>query len=275
MRRPIFWFWLVVLMAGVTACGLDRRLAGSGKAEVATSAASESSVLAPTVSGPAALGATPSGEDQSGFSLPEVKLPEVEVPAGAVATAQAALQQAGEAAGTAVQQAGEAAGTAAEQGGAALATVRAVSTPDLSALTERLAAVRPDANGYVSVTLNESDLNQLLRLRYLVMSAEPELRDAAVRFEAGVVVLSGNVPLPLPVDVTLSLRPVVSDGQFELAIEDAAVGRLDAPEIVLGFAGNLVSSALSEAIRRLPEGFQLQSITVGEGLLTISGRINN
>lgn len=273
MRRSLFWFWLLILIVGLAACGLDRRATRS--AEQSATATAETPVPAPTRSGPAASRTATSAQDQSGISLPEVKLPEVDVPAGALATAQAALQQAGDAAGTAVQQAGDAAGTAAEQGGAALATVRAISTPDLSGLNERLAAARPDVDGNLSITLNESELNQLLRLRYLVMSAEPELRDAAVRFEVGVIVMSGNVPLLLPVDVTLSLRPVVADGQFELAIEDAALGRLEAPEVVLGFASNLVSSALSEAIRLLPDGFQLESITVGEGLLTISGRINS
>jgi len=271
MRRISLWTLFFVLMLALAACGLDRRFSAPGTPELADSATPEAPVPAPTLAGPAATSDAVSSEDQPGISLPQVKLPEIEVPAGAVATAQAALQQAG----TAVQQAGEVAGTAVEQGGAAIATVRAISTPDLSGLTERLAAARPDVNGTLSVTLNESELNQLLRLRYLVMSAEPELRDAAVRFEAGVIIVRGTVPLLLPVDVSLSLRPVVADGQFELAIVEAAVGRLEAPELVLGFASNLVSSALSEAIRRLPEGFYLESITVGEGLLTISGRINN
>ncbi len=279
MRRLLLRFWLLVVMAAVAACGLDRRDTAPGATEPVASGTPETAVAVPTLSGPAATEVPDADQDRSGFALPEVKLPEVDVPAGAVATAQAALQQAGDAAGTAVQQAGDTAGTAAvaatEQGGAALATVRAISTPDLTGLTERLAAARPDADGNLSVTLNESELNQLLQLRYLVMSAEPELRDAAVRFEAGVIILSGNVPLLLPIGVTLSLRPVVADGQFDLEIVDAAVGRLEAPEIVLGFASNLVSSALNEAIRRLPEGFQLLSITVDEGLLTISGRINN
>ena len=275
MRRLSLWTLFFVLLIAQAACGLDRRFSAPGAAEPAASATPEAPVPAPTLAGPAPTSDAVSSEDKPGISLPQVKLPEVEVPAGAVATAQAALQQAGQAAGTAVQQAGEVAGTAAEQGGAAIATVRAISTPDLSGLTERLAAARPDANGTLSVTLNESELNQLLRLRYLVMSAEPELRDAAVRFEAGVIIVRGTVPLLLPVDVSLSLRPVVADGQFELAIVEAAAGRLEAPEIVLGFASNLVSSALSEAIRRLPQGFYLESITVSDGLLTISGRINN
>lgn len=224
------------------------------------------------------------------ITLPEVNLPEVEVPAGAVATAQAAARQAGDAAGTAVRQAGEVAGTAAqqageaagtaavvatEQGGAVLATVQAINTPDLTGLTDRLAAARPDENGNLSVTLNEAELNQLLRWRYLVLSAEPELRDASVRFSAGEIELNGTVPLPLPVGVSLTLRPEVADGRFDLKIIDAALGPIQAPEAILSFAGNLVSDALAETIGRLPDGFQLQSIEVVEGYLTISGRINS
>jgi uncharacterized protein YpmS len=125
------------------------------------------------------------------------------------------------------------------------------------------------------VTLNESELNRILQLRYLVMSYEPELRDASVRFESGVIVLSGNVPLLLPFEVTISLRPTVTDGQFALEILDASLGRIQTPQLVLAFASELVSSALADIIRRLPEDFQLQSITVDEGVLTISGRINS
>jgi hypothetical protein len=263
MRRLRFWFWLLAFAIAAAACGLDR---GATDGETTP---------APTLSGTAAPEATTSKQLLPSVKLPEVKLPEIDVPAGAVATAQAAVQQAGEVAGTAVKQAGEAAGTAVEQGGAAVATVRAINTPDFSQLTEKLNSARPDANGNLSVTLNESDLNHLLQLRYLVMSADPELRDATVRFEAGLIHLSGNVPLPLPVGVTLSLRPVVADGKFELEIADASLGPLEAPEVVLSFASNLVSSALSDAIRRLPEGFQLQSVIIGEGLLTISGRVSN
>ena len=265
MRRSQFWISLFACLIVVVACNLDR-----GDSDTGTTAPDTTT-------------------DEASQSIP-----------GAVATARAALQQAGGAAGTAVQQAGtvvrqagtavqqagtavsqagDLAGTAAvvatEQGGAALATVRAINTPDFSALTEKLAAARPDENGNVSITLNESEVNQLLQLRYLVMSAEPELRDATVRFEAGEIVLSGNVPLLLPVGVTLSMRPVVTDGQFELEILDASLGRLQAPEVVLGFASNLFSDVLGDVIRRLPEGFQLQSITVDEGLLTISGRVES
>lgn len=229
-------------------------------------------------------------ETGSGLKLPEITLPDVEAPADTLATAQAvvgqagdlagtAAQQVGEVAGTAVQQAGEAAGTAAvvatEQGGAALATVQAINTPDLTDLTERLAAIQPDENGNVSVTLTEAELNRLLQLRYLVMSAEPELRDATVRFAAGEVALDGNVPLLLPVGVSLTLRPLVIDGRLELEILDAALGPIETPELVLEFASNLLSDALRDTIRRLPAGFQLQAIEVAEGQLTIRGRIDD
>lgn len=278
MRRQLFWFPFLLLIIFAASCGLDREATQQGQAEPdATGSATPD---------PAAPEPTTSSSSASGITLPEVDLPEIKVPAGAVATAQAAVKQAGAAAGTAVQQAGTAvnqagdlAGTAAavatEQGGAALATVQAIPTPDLTQLTKRLAAARPDENGQLSVTLNESELNQLLQLRYLVMSAEPDLRDATVHFQSGVIVVSGNVPLLLPVGITLSLRPVVADGHFQLEIIEAAVGRIDAPEVVLGFAGDLVSSALDDVLRRLPEGFELQSITVDQGLLTISGRVNN
>lgn len=239
----------------------------------------------PEAGTPEATAESPSVPD---IRLPEVNLPEVESPAAAVATAQAALQQAGELAGTAVQQAGESSGTvvqqaeeaagtaavfATQQSGAALATVQAINTPDLTELTDRLAAARPDENGNLSVTLNEAELNQLLRLRYLVMSAEPELRDATVRFADGAIELDGTVPLLLPVNVRLTLRPVVTDGRLDLEIVDAALGRLRAPELVLRFAGQLMGDTLSEVTRRLPDDFQLQSIVVEEGSLTISGRI--
>jgi hypothetical protein len=288
MKRWLFVFWLVILLVAMVACRPDRDDSEPADSVTGTLAAP---MPVPTVSGRAIPAATAPSPASPGITLPEVNLPDVELPDGALATAQAALQEAGETAGTAVQQAGtavqqagtavqqagDAAGTAVvvatEQGGAALATVRALPTPDVAQLTERLAAARPDENGNLSVMLNESEVNQLLQLRYLVLSAEPELTDATVRFQSGVIVLSGNVPLLLPVSVTLSLRPVVGDGQFDLEILDASLGRLQAPELVLGFASDLVSNVLDDILRRLPEGFELQSITVEEGQLTISGRL--
>lgn len=267
MRRLRFILALLVASSVLVACALGR--------DDSTDDTDSSTPVNPEAT-----------EHSSGIKLPDVNLPDIQVPEGAVGTAQAALAQAGEAAGTAVQQAGtavkqagDAAGTAAVaatvQGGAALATVQAIDTPDIAQLTERLAAARPDENGNLTVTLNESELNRILQLRYLVMSYEPELRDASVRFESGVIVLSGNVPLLLPFEVTLSLRPTVTDGQIALEILDASLGRVQTPQLVLAFASELVSSALGDIIRRLPEDFQLQSITVDEGILTIRGRINS
>jgi len=267
MRRIFFWTYLLVLLLVVAACGLDRGVSDQDTPEPGA-----------TVSDPAVPEAT-SQKGLPAITLPEIDLPEIDVPAGAVSTAQAAMQGAGDVAGTAVHQAGDMVGTAAamatEQGGPALATAQAMGTPDLTALTERLAAARPDENGNLSVTLNESELNQLLQLRYLVMSAEPEVRDASVRFQSGAIAVNGNVPLLLPVDVTLVLRPTVADGRFDLEVVDAALGRVEAPELVLGFTSNLVSNALDDVMRRLPDGFELQSIVVEAGQLTISGRINS
>ena len=272
---------LVFLLLIASACGLGRDVT-----EEELSSTTVPATGAPVVGGSEA---TASGLTLPDITLPEVKLPDVEVPAGALETAQVAAQQAGDAAGTAVQQAGEAVGTAAQQaertagtaaavatqqGGAVLATVQAVNTPDLTELTDRLAAARPDENGNLSVTLNEAELNQLLNLRVLVLSAEPELRDATVRFSAGEIELNGTVPLPLPLGVKLTLRPDVADGRFDLEVIDAVLGPIKAPEAILAFAGNLVSDALAETIGRLPDGFQLQSIEVDEGHLTIHGRIN-
>ena len=284
---------LTVLLLVTSACTLGRETVpdATAPAPATGTAAPKTQESGPAVPDVPAIG-TPEGalteEPGPGLTLPEITLPEVNGPADALGTAQAvvgqagdlagtAAQQAGEAAGTAVQQAGQAAGTAAvvatEQGGAALATIQAINTPDITELTERLSAVRPDENGNVSVTLTEAELNQLLRLRYLVLSAEPELRDASVRFAAGEIRLDGTVPLLLPVGVTLTLRPLVIDGRLELEILDAALGPVETPEVVLGFASNLVSDALTDTIRRLPAGFQLQAIDVDEGRLTISGKI--
>jgi hypothetical protein len=267
MRRLPFWFFLLVLLLVVAACALDRGVSDQGTPEPDATVSDQPGSEATRQKG------------LPDINLPEIDLPEIDVPAGAVATAQAAVQGAGDVAGTAVHQAGDIVGTAAavatEQGGPALATAQAMGTPDLTALTERLAAARPDESGNLSVTLNESELNQLLQLRYLVMSAEPEVREASVRFQSGAIVVTGNVPLLLPVDITLVLRPTVTDGRFDLEVVDAALGRVEAPELILGFTSNLVSDALDDVLRRLPEGFQLQSIIVEEGQLTIIGRINS
>ena len=205
------------------------------------------------------------------------ELPEVNLPEGAAETAESALQSAGDLAKTAVSGAGDFAETAAvvatEQGSAAVATLKAIETPDIDEIKDKIASMQPDNDGRFSLTISAQDLNRVLLLRQLITGPDSLslIRDVAVEFQDGLIILRADVAKPLEARAQIAFEPVVEDGSLRFEIVEASVAGRDVPPDVLDAAGELLNASLAEAIEHLPQALQLQSVTVDEGALTLAG----
>jgi hypothetical protein len=193
----------------------------------------------------------------------------VTVPAGAVETVQAAGQQAGSAAQTAVA-------LATTEGSSVIATLQAIETPDLGALTDRLEAIQVDENGNFSVTITDVELNQAIQQKEETAGTNPDspLQDPVFTFTGGNIVLSGQVTQPVAAQLTVTFRPYVEDHILKFEVISATLGSIQVPAPVLSSAESTLNSTLGQAINSLPGNLTLQTLVMGEGTMTVTGTRN-
>jgi hypothetical protein len=198
--------------------------------------------------------------------------------APALETAEGAAQEAGNVAQTAAAQAGDLGGTAAavatSEGSGLIATVKAVASPSVDTLKEKVANIEPDADGNYRVTIGEEEVNTVLRLRQLLSGdiIGAGIQSQEVGFRDGAIMLTGNILEPIPGRLTVRMRPSVVDGRFQLDIVDASVAGQTAPQQTLEAAEGAINSTIGEALEFLPAGVELREITAVNGELTIIGR---
>jgi hypothetical protein len=208
------------------------------------------------------------------ISLPK---PQIDAPPP-VETAGAAARAAGSAAGTAAAKAGDLAGTASAlattEGAGAIATVLAAGTPGAEFLKEKMAQIKPDADGFYRASLTEDEVNIVLRIRQFLTGdlLGAAIQSQEVSFEDGLITLSGSIMEPLPGKLVARMRPTVVDGQLQLNVEDASVAGQEAPQEAIDAAEKVISGAITEALGYVGEGIVLTEITATGGELTFVGR---
>ena len=200
-----------------------------------------------------------------GPALPDVA---VTVPPGAVETVQAAGQQAGSAAQTAVA-------LATTEGSAALATLQAIETPDLGALTDKLEAIQVDENGNFSVTITDVELNQAIQQKEETAGTNPDspLQDPVFTFTGGNIVLTGRVTQPIEAQLTVTFRPFIEDHILQFQVVSATLGSIQVPAAVLSSAESTLNSTLGQAMNNLPENITLLDVIMGEGTMTVVAQV--
>jgi hypothetical protein len=195
--------------------------------------------------------------------LPSLSPPQI--PDNAAATAQAAAEQAAQAAATT-------AAITSNQGEELIATLQASDMGldlNLDALSERFSNLQPDANGNVIIVLSDDEINQALRGQDSITQEGVTLEGISVMFTGGNVVLAGNMTAPLQSQLTASFSPQVSDGQLQFTLISATLGRFPVPTGILTTIESTLNSSIGALLNNLPQNFILQSISMGEGTMTI------
>jgi uncharacterized protein YpmS len=195
------------------------------------------------------------------------RLSKVDEAVSAAETAQAAAQQAGGVVQTVAAE-------APDQGSIAVATLQSADAPELDALREKFANIQPDVNGNYTVTLTDAELNQVLQLQPTLTdpNAQVQLQNATVSFTGGNIVLNARVLQPLSADLSFSVRPYVLDGELGFDLQQASLGGLSVPGPILSFVESSLNASLEQALNSVPADYQLVSVTLGEGTITIVAR---
>ena len=189
----------------------------------------------------------------------------------AVATAVVVGEQAQQAAATAAVVAA----TVAAQGQDVIATVQAsdFQLPDMQALRESVAALRPDENGNINFTIDDDQLTQVIQSHQANAAPQgemPNVQNLAVQFTNGTILLRGDVTDPIQAQLSVSFWPIVENGGLRFQVASATVGSITVPSALLQTVEASLNNTLGEAMTNLPAGITLQAITVSEGSLTIT-----
>ncbi len=150
------------------------------------------------------------------------------------------------------------------------------ATPDTRTLQEQLqqALAAGAQSGVISLQLTEAQLTSFLASR---LSQQPNaiLSDPRVYLRAGEMQVYGKATSGiLTANVSISLQVSVdANGQPQIQVTRTDFGPLAAPQ---GFNDALAASvreALTGWLGPVATGFRLESITIGDGVMTVSGRV--
>ncbi|MDX1662852.1 MAG: hypothetical protein R3272_03600 [Candidatus Promineifilaceae bacterium] len=194
-------------------------------------------------------------------------------------------QQAGNLAATArsvaTERGGDLAATAAavavDRGGQLASTVQATEfqvdvTVDATVLREKVASAQRDANGVVTITITDDELNQAVQFREVSageQGAIAGLRNAHITFTGGNAVLSAEVTEPVQAPLIASFNPLIVEGLPRFDLVNASVGGLSVPPAMLNSVEFLVNHNLGQALSVVPPGYGVREISISEGVMTI------
>lgn len=137
-------------------------------------------------------------------------------------------------------------------------------------LAEKFATIPlPEGNGTVEVTITEAELNQAIALAQSQSGAQTALQNPQVRFSGGYIILTGTLAAPISGQLTVSFAPYVVDNTLQFEVAEASIGNFQVPPAALQTAEQTLNNSLGTAMGQLPAGTGLQSVTVGEGTMTV------
>lgn len=146
--------------------------------------------------------------------------------------------------------------------------------PESSSLRQKFANAQPDANGNISITLTDAEMNEAIQMKQAAAQAgqEQPLQNTMVTFTGGNIVLTGNITTPINAQLSVTFRPYVANGVLQFEVVSASLGSINVPGALLSASEATLNSTLNEAMGSLPAGYTLQEVLMGEGTMTINGR---
>ena len=152
----------------------------------------------------------------------------------------------------------------------------AVSTEAVGSLNDQIHAAQTAAaqNGVMTLTVNETQITSLLASK-LETQTDPFLRDPQVYLRNNEIQVYGKVRqgnLEANVRIVLSAS-IDAEGKPVIAVTSADFGPLPAPEGLNKTISALIDETFTGALGPAASGLRLESITIAEGVMTLTGRV--
>jgi hypothetical protein len=152
----------------------------------------------------------------------------------------------------------------------------AVSTEAVASLDDQIHAAETAAadSGILTLTINESQITSLIAAK-LDEQTDPFITDPQIYLRDGQIQIYGkavqgnlqaNVRIILTARLDDSNRPIIS-------VVSTDFGPLPAPEGLNNAISKMVDETFTGAIGPAAIGFRLQSITIADGMMTLTGRV--
>src|SRR5512140_2448341 len=136
------------------------------------------------------------------------------------------------------------------------------------------AIVKAGTTGVVSLDITEAQLTSFLAAK-LAAQTHPVMTDPLVTLRNGQMTVYGKVTSGIFVaNVSLSVQASVdSSGQPKFDVTQTDFGPVAAPQALNDALASLIQEAFTGWLGPVATGFRLDSITIGDGVMTVSGRI--
>ncbi len=151
-----------------------------------------------------------------------------------------------------------------------------ISTEQVGSLEQQIESAMSQGlqSGVVTLTINESQLTSLLAYR-LQADAEPFITEPQVYLRDGEIqiygkAVQGNFQVNIGIRISAS---VDTEGKPLLAVTSVDFGPLPAPEGINNAINALVAEAFTGALGPAAIGFRLDTITIADGVMTLTGRV--
>ncbi len=151
-----------------------------------------------------------------------------------------------------------------------------VSTDAVGNLEKQIQAAQATAaqSGTLSFTIDESQLTSLLATK-LAEQPDPLLTEPQVYLRDGEVqvfgkVVKGSFQVNVRIVFTISLD---AEGKPVISVTSADFGPLPAPEGLNSAISAMMDEAFTGMIGPAALGFRLESVTIADGIMTLTGRV--
>lgn len=153
-------------------------------------------------------------------------------------------------------------------------TADAQTMADLQA---KIGAVNPDGDGSVTIFISDDELTQVLRALQTAAAQQGRpsaITDPTVLFTNGQVVFTGQVTTEqFSGRLEVVFTPYVTNNLLQVEVVSASLDGRTVPPPILQTAEQTLNTTLAQAINQLPPTVSLDSVTIQEGELIMSGSI--
>lgn len=153
-------------------------------------------------------------------------------------------------------------------------TPQTLTSEDVQALEQQIQATltSPDANGNVSLTLTQAQLNAVVAYE-MAQQKDQVITNPSVALNAGQMEVSGKVNQSgISADVKVVLQPSVDEnGNARLNVTSINLAGIPVPDVLKGQIETAADDAMNRTFSDTTGGLKATSITIGDGQVTFTG----